>query len=64
MFGADSRFPNEAGLECERELLIIKMDPSISGSAPGYCAGSGAFSAKVTCAVASTNRANRAFVTG
>jgi hypothetical protein len=35
IIGADILFPTEAVLDCERQLLILKMDPNIAGSAPG-----------------------------
>jgi hypothetical protein len=37
---------------------------SCAGSAPGYSAGSGAVSARVTCPVAATNSAKSLLVTG
>jgi predicted aspartyl protease len=35
IIGADILFPTQAVLDCERQLLILKMDTNIAGSAPG-----------------------------
>ncbi len=36
IIGADILFPTKAVLDCERQLLVLKMDPSLPGSAPGF----------------------------
>lgn len=36
IIGADILFPTEAVLDCQRQLLILKTDPSVLGSAPGF----------------------------
>jgi len=36
IIGADILFPTRAVLDCERQLLILKTDPSILGSFPGF----------------------------
>ena len=35
IIGADILFPTKAVLDCQRQLLILKIDPDITGSAPG-----------------------------
>jgi predicted aspartyl protease len=35
IIGADILLPTQAVLDCERQLLILKMDTNIAGSAPG-----------------------------
>lgn len=35
ILGADVLFPTKAVLDCEKQLLILKMDPSIPGNVPG-----------------------------
>jgi predicted aspartyl protease len=35
ILGADILFPTQAVLDCQRQLLILKVDPDASGSAPG-----------------------------
>jgi predicted aspartyl protease len=35
ILGADILFPTQAVLDCQRQLLILKIDPDASGSAPG-----------------------------
>ncbi len=36
IIGADILFPTEAVLDCQRQLLILKTDPDVLGSAPGF----------------------------
>lgn len=36
IIGADILFPTKAVLDCERQLLVLKMDPSTPGTAPGF----------------------------
>ena len=36
IIGADILFPTKAVLDCERQLLVLKMDPSLPGAAPGF----------------------------
>jgi predicted aspartyl protease len=36
IIGADILFPTQAVLDCERQLLILKMDPAVAGSVPGF----------------------------
>src|SRR5881396_3967288 len=36
IIGADILFPTQAVLDCERQLLILKMDPAVLGSFPGF----------------------------
>ena len=36
IIGADILFPTKAVLDCDRQLLVLKMDPSAPGSAPGF----------------------------
>jgi len=36
LIGADILFPTKAVLDCQRQLLILKIDPDIAGSAPGF----------------------------
>jgi predicted aspartyl protease len=36
IIGADILFPTQAVLDCERQLLILKMDPAVLGSVPGF----------------------------
>jgi predicted aspartyl protease len=36
IIGADILFPTQAVLDCERQLLILKTDPSVLGSFPGF----------------------------
>lgn len=35
ILGADILFPTKAVLDCQRQLLILKLDPQLGGSAPG-----------------------------
>jgi predicted aspartyl protease len=35
ILGADILFPTQAVLDCQRQLLILKIDPNASGAAPG-----------------------------
>ncbi len=35
ILGADILFPTSAILDCQRQLLILKLDPEIAGNAPG-----------------------------
>jgi predicted aspartyl protease len=35
ILGADILFPTRAILDCQRQLLILKLDPQLPGSAPG-----------------------------
>ena len=35
ILGADVLFPTKAVVDCARQLLILKMDPSITGNVPG-----------------------------
>ena len=36
IIGADILFPTEAVLDCERQLLVLKTDPNVVGSFPGF----------------------------
>jgi predicted aspartyl protease len=36
IIGADILFPTQAVLDCERQLLILKTDPAVLGSPPGF----------------------------
>jgi predicted aspartyl protease len=36
IIGADILFPTKAVLDCQRQLLILKTDPNVLGSAPGF----------------------------
>jgi predicted aspartyl protease len=36
IIGADILFPTQAVLDCERQLLILKTDPNVRGSFPGF----------------------------
>jgi predicted aspartyl protease len=36
IIGADILFPTQAVLDCEKQLLILKTDPNILGSFPGF----------------------------
>jgi predicted aspartyl protease len=36
IIGADILFPTQAVLDCERQLLILKTDPNLRGSFPGF----------------------------
>src|ERR1051326_5902578 len=36
IIGADILFPTEAVLDCERQLLVLKTDPNVAGSFPGF----------------------------
>ncbi len=36
LIGADILFPTKAVLDCQRQLLILKIDPDVVGSAPGF----------------------------
>ena len=36
IIGADILFPTQAVLDCERQLLILKTDPGVLGSGPGF----------------------------
>jgi predicted aspartyl protease len=35
ILGADILFPTKAVMDCQRQLLILKLDPQLPGSAPG-----------------------------
>jgi predicted aspartyl protease len=35
IIGADILFPTNAVLDCQRQLLVLKIDPDVAGSAPG-----------------------------
>ena len=36
IIGADILFPTKAVLDCQRQLLILKIDPDVAGNAPGF----------------------------
>jgi predicted aspartyl protease len=36
IIGADILFPTQAVLDCQRQLLILKIDPDVVGGAPGF----------------------------
>jgi predicted aspartyl protease len=36
ILGADILFPTKAIMDCQRQLLILKMNPSVPGSVPGF----------------------------
>jgi predicted aspartyl protease len=36
IIGADILFPTKAVLDCQRQLLILKVDPDAAGDAPGF----------------------------
>jgi predicted aspartyl protease len=36
IIGADILFPTQAVLDCQRQLLILKVDPDVAGDAPGF----------------------------
>src|SRR5213080_5272742 len=36
IIGADILFPTQAVLDCEKQLLILKTDPNVVGSFPGF----------------------------
>jgi predicted aspartyl protease len=36
IIGADILFPTKAVLDCQRQLLILKVDPEVVGDAPGF----------------------------
>src|SRR5438876_4876161 len=36
IIGADILFPTQAVLDCERQLLVLKTDPGVLGSFPGF----------------------------
>ena len=36
IIGADILFPTKAVLDCQRQLLILKVDPDVAGDAPGF----------------------------
>jgi predicted aspartyl protease len=36
IIGADILFPTKAVLDCQRQLLILKIDPDVVGGAPGF----------------------------
>jgi predicted aspartyl protease len=36
IIGADILFPTKAVLDCQQQLLILKIDPDITGNAPGF----------------------------
>src|SRR6266480_6970482 len=36
IIGADILFPTKAVLDCQQQLLILKTDPDVAGSAPGF----------------------------
>ena len=35
IIGADILFPTKAVLDCQRQLLILKVDPDVAGNTPG-----------------------------
>ena len=35
ILGADILFPTKAILDCQKEMLILNLDPDTAGSAPG-----------------------------
>jgi predicted aspartyl protease len=36
IIGADILFPTKAVLDCQRQLLILKVDPDVAGNPPGF----------------------------
>ncbi len=36
ILGADILFPTKAILDCQRQMLVLKMDPRMPGTAPGF----------------------------
>ena len=36
IIGADILFPTKAVLDCQRQMLILKVDPDVAGNAPGF----------------------------
>ena len=36
IIGADILFPTKAVLDCQRQLLILKVDPDVAGDVPGF----------------------------
>jgi predicted aspartyl protease len=36
IIGADILFPTQAVLDCEKQLLVLKTDPNVGGSFPGF----------------------------
>src|SRR5213595_1910735 len=36
ILGADILFPTRAVLDCQRRMLILKVDPDVAGNAPGF----------------------------
>ena len=36
IIGADILFPTKAVLDCQRQLLILNVDPDVAGDAPGF----------------------------
>jgi predicted aspartyl protease len=36
ILGADILFPTKALLDCQRQVLVLKMNPSVPGSVPGF----------------------------
>ncbi len=36
IIGADILFPTQAVLDCQRQLLILKVDPDVAGEVPGF----------------------------
>jgi predicted aspartyl protease len=36
IIGADILFPTQSVLDCERQLLVLKTDPNVAGSFPGF----------------------------
>ena len=36
IIGADILFPTKAVLDCQRKLLILKVDPDVAGNVPGF----------------------------
>ena len=36
ILGADILFPTKALLDCQRQLLVLKMNPSVPGTVPGF----------------------------
>jgi predicted aspartyl protease len=36
ILGADILFPTKAIIDCQRQLLVLKMDPDLPGHAPGF----------------------------
>ena len=36
ILGADILFPTSAIVDCQTQMLVLKMDPNLRGSVPGY----------------------------